>query len=62
MGAEDFTLDFIQQRLDEELFLEKTLENQADMLNMLLPHLGEDEDIVNVYKEETDLVCSKECH
>lgn len=38
--------------LDEELVLEKMLKNQADMLNVLLPCLGEDEDIINLHSDK----------
>lgn len=33
---------------EENRVLKKALENHADMLNVLLPRLGEDEDVVDV--------------
>lgn len=41
-------MEFVLFRFDEELALKETLENQVDMLNVLLPRLGEDDDVVNV--------------
>ncbi|TWW63523.1 hypothetical protein D4764_03G0005310 [Takifugu flavidus] len=74
-GRNEQTLVIRRQQLFEESWdpgdrmgaevnwvLKKALENQADMLNVLLPRLREDEDVVDVNEDGTDLTCHEGRH